>query len=179
MTTLLSDDLMALEVIRDPHSYYRRLPGADPVRWNDRWGGWILTRYEDVVRVLRDAERFSSDRMGYLARELTPEERELSRWMAFSDPLLHTRLRTLLNREFTPRRVELYQRLARGIVDGLLEAIEPRGRMEVVRDFAYQVPMTVILELMGAPPSRPRPDQGVVGAARHPVLHPRRRATPP
>lgn len=159
MAAVLSDDLMAREVIRDPHSYYRLLREADPVHWNEKWGGWILTRYEDVVPVLRDATRFSSDRMGYLARELTEEEREpiaplfdvLSRWMVFSDPPMHTQLRVLLNRKFTPRAVEQYRSLVREIVEGLLEGIEARGRMEVVRDFAYQVPMTVILRLMGAP----------------------------
>jgi cytochrome P450 len=159
MTTVLSDDLMAPEVIHDPHTYYRRLREADPVHWNEKWGGWILSRYEDVVPALRDAKRFSSDRMGYLARELTQEEREpiapifdvLSRWMVFSDPPLHTQLRVLLNRKFTPKAVEQYRSLVREIVEGLLEGIEARGRMEVVRDFAYQVPMTVILRLMGAP----------------------------
>lgn len=159
MATVLSDDLMAPDVIRDPHSYYRHLREVDPVHWNQRWGGWILTRYDDVVQVLRDAKRFSSDRMGFLARELTEEEREpvapifdvLSRWMVFSDPPLHTQLRVLLNRKFTPKAVEQYRLLVREIVEGLLEEIETRGRMEVVRDFAYQVPMTVILRLMGAP----------------------------
>lgn len=159
MASAVSDDLMASEVIRDPHSYYRRLREADPVHWNEKWGGWILTRYRDVVPVLRDAKRFSSDRMGYLARELTEKEREpiapifdvLSRWMVFSDPPLHTQLRVLLNRKFTPKAVEPYRPLVREIVEGLLDGIEARGRMEVVRDFAYQVPMTVILRLMGAP----------------------------
>lgn len=159
MATVLSDDLMAPDVIRDPHSYYRHLREVDPVHWNQRWGGWILTRYDDVVQVLRDAKRFSSDRMGFLARELTEEEREpvapifdvLSRWMVFSDPPLHTQLRVLLNRKLTPKAVEQYRLLVREIVEGLLEKIETRGRMEVVRDFAYQVPMTVILRLMGAP----------------------------
>lgn len=157
--TVLSDDLMAPAVIRDPHTYYRQLRETDPVHWNEMWGGWILTRYEDVVPVLRDAKRFSSDRMGYLARELTEEEREpiapvfdvLSRWMVFSDPPLHTRLRMTLNRKFTPKAVEQYRPLVRGVVEGLVQGVEARGGMEVVRDFAYQVPMAVILRLMGAP----------------------------
>jgi cytochrome P450 len=159
MTSVPSDDLMAPGVIRDPHSYYRLLRETDPVHWNDRWGGWVLTRYADVVPVLRDADRFSSDRMGYLAKELSDEEQErlslifriLSRWMVFSDPPLHTRLRSLLNKPLTPKGVEKYRFVVRGIVEELLDEIETEGRMEVVRDFAYQIPMTVILALMGAP----------------------------
>ena len=159
MTLAISDDLMAPEVILDPHSYYRGLRQQDPVHWNDRWGGWVLTLYSDVVQVLRDADSFSSDRMGYLKRELTEEEIEpiapifdvLSRWIVFTDPPLHTKLRLLVNREFSPKKVETYRGTVRKIVNDVLDDIEPRGHMEVVRDFAYQVPMTVILELMGAP----------------------------
>ena len=72
----ISDDLMAPDVIADPHSYYRTLREDDPVNWNERWPGWVLTRYSDVVRVLRDSQRFSSDRMAYLSQELSESERE-------------------------------------------------------------------------------------------------------
>lgn len=159
MPDTVSDNLMAPEVIRDPHSYYHQLRQADPVHWNDRWGGWVVTRYADVIRILRDADSFSADRMGYLARELPDEDREvitpifdvLSSWMVFADPPLHTRLRSLVNRQFTPRAVEGYRSQVRAIVDDVLDAVEARGEMEVVRDFAYQIPMTVILDLMGVP----------------------------
>lgn len=158
-TTTLSDDLMAPEVIADPYSYYRVLRETDPVHWNERWPGWIVTRYADVVRVLRDSQRFSSDRMAYLSQELSESERErfspifdvLSQWMVFRDPPDHTRLRLLLNSLFTPVAVERYRPRVRAIVKNLLDEIEAKGRMEVVRDFAYLVPMTVILELLGAP----------------------------
>lgn len=157
--TVLSDDLMAHEVIVDPHSYYRQLREADPVHWNERWGGWILTRYDDVVKVLRNSQQFSSDRMAYLARELSDEEKDryailfevLSRWLVFIDPPAHTKLRLLLNPRFTPTAVEGYRPMVRSIVKKLLDEIQDRGRMDVVRDFAYQVPMSVILELIGAP----------------------------
>ena len=159
MALSVSDDLMAPEVIADPHSYYRRLRDQNPVHWNDRWGSWVLTRHDDVVQVLRDSEAFSSDRMGYLERELTENEVEpiapifdiLSRWIVFTDPPLHTKLRMLVNRKFSPKMVETYRGTVRKIVNDVLDEIEPQGHMEVVRDFAYQVPMTVILELMGVP----------------------------
>ena len=156
---VLSDDLMAPEVIVDPHSYYRQLRETDPVHWSERWGGWILTRYADVVQVLRDSKRFSSDRMAYLARELSQADQErlspifkvLSRWIVFRDPPDHTRLRLLLNTAFTPTAVERFRPLVRRIVQNLLDGIVDKRRMEVVRDFAYQVPMTVILQLMDTP----------------------------
>lgn len=155
----ICDDLMAPDVMTDPHSYYRELREVDPVHWNDVWGGWVLTRYDDVVNVLRDGENFSSDRMAFLEQELSPEQIEkyepifnvLARWIVFRDPPFHTRMRRLLNDRFTPRAVEQYRPRVRAIVRNLLDELEPRGEMEMVRDFAYQVPMTVILELMGAP----------------------------
>jgi cytochrome P450 len=155
----VSDDLMAAEVIHDPHAYYRDLRAEDPIHWNDRWGGWVVTRYDDVVRILRDAQAFSADRMAFLARELPEDQMEtirpifevLSSWMVFADPPLHTKLRSLVNRQFTPKAVEGYRSAVRGIVDEVLDGVEERGEMEVVRDFAYQIPMTVILDLMGVP----------------------------
>ena len=159
MAQAVSDDLMTAEVIHDPHSYYHLLREADPIHWNDRWGGWVVTRYEDVIKILRNAEAFSADRMGFLDRELTDEEREpiepifevLSRWMVFADPPLHTQLRALVNRQFTRKAVEGYRSTVRAIVDEVLDDVEAKGEMEVVRDFAYQIPMTVILDLMGVP----------------------------
>ena len=159
MSQSVSDNLMAREVIHDPHHYYQQLRDADPVHWNDRWGGWVVTRYDDVVRILRDADSFSADRMGFLERELSEEEREpitpifdvLSSWMVFADPPLHTELRSLVNRQFTPRAIDGYRSQVRAIVDEVLDEVEEKGEMDVVRDFAYQIPMTVILDLMGVP----------------------------
>ncbi len=158
-TPTISDDLMAAEVIADPYSYYRGLREIDPVHWNERWPGWVITRYSDVVQVLRDSRRFSSDRMAYLSKELSESERQrcapifdvLSQWMVFRDAPDHTRLRILLNSRFTPGAVERFRPRVRAIVKHLLDQIAGKGRMEVVRDFAYLVPLTVILELLGAP----------------------------
>ncbi len=157
--TLLCDDLMAPQVILDPHAYYRGLRETEPVHYNERRGGWVLTGYDDVVRVLRDADRFSSDRMAFLARELSEADKEqykpifdvLSQWMVFRDAPDHTRMRRLLNNRFTPTAVEQYRPRVRSIVRSLLDGIETKGSADVVRDFAYLVPLTVILELLGVP----------------------------
>jgi len=156
---LACDDLMAPEVIHDPHPWYHELRETDPVHWNERWGGWVITRYDDVVAVLRDSDRFSSDRMAYLDRELSGPDRErfepifrvLAKWMVFIDPPDHTRLRRLLNVRFTPRAVEQYRPRIRSIVAGLVRDLHPGQKLEVVHEFAYLVPLAVILDLMGAP----------------------------
>ncbi len=157
--TNLSDDLMTKEVIADPHGYYRQLRAADPVHYNERWGGWILTAYQDVVDVLRDANRFSSDRMGFLAQELSQEEQELiapifkilSYWMVFRDPPEHTTIRLLLNKHFTPLAIERYRPMVKKIVQKTIQKSIAKGQIDFIKDFAYEIPMSVILELLGAP----------------------------
>lgn len=150
---------MAPEVVADPHSYYRTLRENERVHWNERWKGWVLTGYKEVVEVLRDPENFSSDRMGYLEKELSQEEQEsiapifhvLKYWMVFRDPPEHTVLRMLLNKLFTPVAIERYRPMVRKIVQKALDKVVHTGKMEVIRDFAYDIPMSVILELIGAP----------------------------
>lgn len=157
--TMVLDDLMAAETIADPHRYYHELRSFEPVHWNQRWGGWVITSYAGVLAVLRDGDNFSADRMAYLETELDASERHayepifsvLSRWMVFIDPPDHTRIRRLLNARFTPRAVEQYRPRVRAIVNDLLDKLEPKRRMELVHEFAYLVPLTVILELLGAP----------------------------
>lgn len=158
-TAILKDDLMAPEVVADPHSYYRTLRENERVHWNERWKGWVLTGYKEVVDVLRDPENFSSDRMGYLEKELSQEEQEsiapifhvLKYWMVFRDPPEHTVLRMLLNKLFTPVAIERYRPMVRKIVQKALDKVVHTGKMDVIRDFAYDIPMSVILELIGAP----------------------------
>ena len=153
------DNLSAPEVIADPYSYFHQLRTEDPVHWNPKWGGWILTRYDDVQFAFQD-RRLSADRMTPFmkglpqsdAEELQPSFRIFSKWMVFTDPPTHTRLRLLVNKAFTPRRVEGLRPRIQAIVDALLDAITDKGQVELIRDFAYILPVTVIAELLGVPP---------------------------
>ncbi|GBD13354.1 Biotin biosynthesis cytochrome P450 [bacterium HR24] len=157
---LVQDDLLAPEVVADPYPYFARLREEDPVHWNQRWGGWLVTRYEDVVTVLRDYERFSADRMASLVLELTPEDRDrlsllinyFSKWLVFTDPPYHTRVRMLINKAFTPTSVERLRPRVREIVDELLSEVAHRGHMEFIHDFAFHLPVIVISEYLGVPP---------------------------
>ncbi|MCA9841634.1 MAG: cytochrome P450 [Cyanobacteria bacterium HKST-UBA03] len=155
----ICDDLMTPEVMGDPHTYYRHLREQDPVHWNERWGGWILTRYTEVLQALTDADTFSSNRMASLEQELgacgraqyAPIFDMVGNWAVFLDPPDHTRIRRLLNNRFSPMSVEQYRPRVRAIVKKLLADLDGRDSFDMVRDFAYLVPLTVILELLGAP----------------------------
>jgi cytochrome P450 len=147
------------EFLADPYAVYARLRTETPV-YRDRRFGWIVSRYDDVATLSRDP-RLSARRP--LADESVPsalsaidaEVRELrgmqSRWLLCTDPPEHTRLRALVSGAFTPRRVEAMRQRIQQLVDDLLDRVAPAGRMELVADFAYPLPATVIAELLGVP----------------------------
>lgn len=150
------DDLLAPAAIAEPHAFFRRLAAAGPVAWNARWGGWIVTRHADVTALLHDP-RLSSDPFTPLRDGMTDDQR--ARWatifqvmaggMVYRDPPEHTRLRGLVNKAFTRGAVERVQPRIQQLVDDLLDGIAERGRADLVRDFAYPLPVTVIAHVLG------------------------------
>ena len=106
----VEDDLLGDEVVRDPQTFYGRIRERTPVHWNARYHSWLLTRYDDVVIGYR-SPAFSAARTGPL--EERPEMAEasaiLSRWMVFTDPPEHTRLRRACTLAFAPRRVAMLE----------------------------------------------------------------------
>ncbi len=142
----------------NPYPLYEQLRSEDPVLWDDFLGRWILTGYADVLACLRDP-RLSAERVGALrtllpqevVEKIRPMERVFESWMLFLDPPDHTRLRGLVNKAFTPRRVEAMRSHIQQIVDELLNQVQANGRMDVIRDLAFPLPSTVIAEMLGVP----------------------------
>ncbi|MGE5762965.1 MAG: cytochrome P450 [Mycobacterium leprae] len=130
-------------------------------------GEWYLTRYDDVLLVLGDPARFSSSLVGTrlydeLIRQLRVDPADPGR-NVLTDPSLlrldppdHTRLRKLVSKAFTPRAVERLRPRVEQIVDELLERVDT-GSVELIREFAYPLPLTVISELLGVPASDREP----------------------
>jgi hypothetical protein len=153
--------LKSREFVQNPYPIYDQLRSADPVRWTELWGCWLLTTYEDVVAVLQDHQRFSSRGRvtNVLQRELQPsalaEAHPLidhySKGLINVDPPDHTRMRRLAQKTFLPRTLERLRPRVEEIVNDLIDEFEPTGKMDVVRDFAYPLPITVIAELLGVP----------------------------
>lgn len=140
------------EVHADPYPFYRRLRETDPVHLSPI-GFWILTRYDDCVTSLRDP-RFGRDGFEPILAAQYGEEagaERLPRSMLFRDPPDHTRLRSLVNRAFTPRVIEGMRPQIQGVVDDLLDRVERQGRMDVIADLAYPLPVTVICDMLGVP----------------------------
>jgi pimeloyl-[acyl-carrier protein] synthase len=146
------------EVHEDPYPLYHRLRAEDPVH-RSPLGFWVLTRHADVLAVLRDprmsrdprrSERVELLRASAEVDELLASE-EAAPSMLFVDPPDHTRLRTLVNKAFTPAAVERLRPRVEEIVGGLLDRVAGVGAMDVVEELAYPLPVTVICELFGVP----------------------------
>ncbi|MFE3657391.1 cytochrome P450 [Streptomyces sp. NPDC059165] len=144
--------------LTDPFPLYRRLREEGPVCRAVIAGGleaWLVTRYEDGLEALSDP-RLSSDVRDAsdprLMQSLPATEREsmLSN-MLRSDPPDHTRLRRLVSKAFTARRVAELRPRVQEVTDRLLDAVSPAGRADLVADFALPLPVTVISELLGVP----------------------------
>jgi hypothetical protein len=136
----------------DPYPFYRRLRSAAPV-YQTPMGFWVLTRYDDVVTVLRDP-RYGREGFEQLLAAAYGEDREggrLPRSMLFRDPPDHTRLRALVSKAFTPRVIEGMRAHIQTIVDRLLDRVQGAGGMDVIADLAYPLPVTVISEMLGVP----------------------------
>lgn len=149
-------DPLAPEFRDDPYAAYARLRRADPVHWTDfdgEEGAWVLSRYQDCLSVLKDP-RFGMVRSG---AEVPPNlaggaaARVFPHMLIFKDPPYHTRLRRLVSKAFAPRAVESLGPRIQQIVDDLLDGAETRGVMDLMADFAFQVPVFVICDLLGVP----------------------------
>ncbi len=145
--------------VRDPYPGYRALQERAPVYRNPWLRVWILSRYADVAAVLKDPS-FSVRRLESAAvrrlgafQKLRPDFREMiERNLLMLDPPDHTRLRGLVAKAFTPRVVERLRPGIQALVDGLLDEAERRGEIDLMRDFAYPLPATVIAQMLGVPP---------------------------
>ncbi len=156
-TAALAFDVRDPGFLADPYPVFDRLRAAAPV-WKSPFGRWFVTGYEDCALILRD-RRFGKDysdpealirRFGPTALQ-EPAVVELSHMMLMRDPPDHTRLRGLVTKAFTARRIEALRARVQDLTDRLLDKVIAQGRMDAVRDLAFPLPVLVICELLGIP----------------------------
>jgi len=145
----------APELLANPYPIYHRLRSTDPVHWDEGISAWMVTRYDDAAAGLRNPRLSSARAERSRSRHGSPELDEFfdgqSKSMINNDPPTHTRLRGLVNKAFTPRAVEAMTGQVQQLVDHFLDAIQPHGRMDVIQDLAYPLPVTVIAQMIGVP----------------------------
>ncbi|MCW5621452.1 MAG: cytochrome P450 [Burkholderiales bacterium] len=143
----------------DPYPYYHALRTHAPVKALSD-GGCLLTRYADVVAVYKDPAAFSSDKKAefepkYGRDSLLYAHHTTS--LVFNDPPLHTRVRRLILGALTPRAIEAMEPALMQLVDRLLERMAAEGRVDLIEDFASAIPIEIIGNLLGVPPSERGP----------------------
>ncbi len=145
-----SPDFASPRFRANPYPFYARLRAEAPVFRTKLafWlPVWLVTRYDDVLTVLKD-KRFSKD---FFSR-IPFMPRPFYRILVNLDPPDHTRLRTLVSKAFTPRVVEPQREHIQAVCDELLDSAAVNGCMDLVRDLALPLPLTIIADLMGIPP---------------------------
>jgi cytochrome P450 len=146
---------LAPEFIRNPYPHYERMRTNDPVHLTPL-GMYVASRHAEVSLVMRD-KRFGKDYVERTIRRYGPnifEEpvfRSMSHWMLQQDPPDHTRLRGLVVKAFTARRVEDMRPRIQQVVDETLDRIIPQGKMDLIEDFAFRLPVTIICDMLGIP----------------------------
>lgn len=148
-------DPLSPEFIRNPYPHYERMRAADPIHLTQH-GMYVASRHADIAVVLRD-KRFGKDYPERIKRRYGPDVmkepvfRNFALTMLQQDPPDHTRLRGLVVKAFTARRVEDMRPQIQRIVDENLDRIIPQGKMDLIEDFAYRLPVTVICDMLGIP----------------------------
>lgn len=155
---LLTDDLFSNQSIDHPFDFFAALRDADPVHYDPRWDGWVVTRYEDVLAGFKDYESLSSDRFAgpWGSDGQRPSAHEklyevLSDFFVWKDPPEHTRVRGLMNKAFTPRSVEQLRPRTREIVQDLGASLRGGRNADFLNGFAFHLPVIVISEYLGVP----------------------------
>src|ERR1700728_4492011 len=146
---------MSPEFIRDPYPHYERLRTTDPMHVTPL-GAFVASRHAEASLVLRD-RRFGKDyvernKRRYRAEIMEePIFRSMSHWMLQQDPPDHTRLRGLVVKAFTARRVEDMRPRIQEVVDRALDRVMPRGSIDLSEDYAFRLPVTIICDMLGIP----------------------------
>ncbi len=162
----VNDSLDALlsspQMLSNPFPVYARLREEAPVAWSNQWQAWVVSRYEHVEPSLKDKENLSNEnRQGLLFEHLPAKQQEdLSRLRHYfaqkdvigSDPPDHTRMRSLVQKAFTPKMIASLKPRIEALADELVGAAVTKGEFDFVDDVAHPLPVILIAEMMGAPP---------------------------
>jgi len=146
------------DYLADPYPYYARFRREAPVFYAPKIDFWVVSRYEDIVDIVKDPETFSNARVQEPLHPLTPEALEgLKRGVrvvpttSTADPPLHKRTRKHAARAFSARRVAELEGRIREIANGLIDAMISDGRADLVDRFAFPLPASVVFSLIGYP----------------------------
>lgn len=152
-------DPTSAEQRADPVPVYRRLRDESPIHYEEKFDLWVVSRYDDVNAVIRDTETFSSSGAVTSATDPLPatalDKFADGYWpmtlLTQTDAPLHRRLRNLVQKAFTPKRVAALEPTIRAKADELVARFRERGEADVIVEFAWELPMYVVGRMLGVP----------------------------
>jgi cytochrome P450 len=165
---------LAPEFYANPYPWYRALREYAPIKAMPD-GSWFLTRYDDILPVYRDPKTFSSDKKKEFGPKYgaTPLFEHHTTSLVFNDPPLHSRVRRAILGALSQRHIAAMEPGLVALVDGLLDAMAAKGRVDLIEDFAASIPIEVIGNLLRVPRDERGPLRGwslaILGAL-EPVL---------
>ncbi|PRQ05859.1 Cytochrome P450 107B1 [Enhygromyxa salina] len=146
-------------MLDDPRPLYARARAEEPIYWSEKLNLWVVTRYDDVRAIARDADRFSSrNSISPVSFRPAPEVLEVlaggflqTACLVDSDPPLHTRVRALASEALSLRRIKGFEPALRELANKLVDQFIDAGHVEFVGQFAVPLPGSFIVDLLGLP----------------------------
>jgi cytochrome P450 len=132
----------------NPFPFYLEMRKNNPVQYNEKSDLWNVYRYDDVKMIVTNYVDFSSDPTRVLDQPY-PDRIFFRRNLLSTDPPLHRHLRSAISSAFSNTRIETLEPRIESIANGLIDQVIEKGSMDLVRDFSYPLPVTVIAELLG------------------------------
>jgi cytochrome P450 len=135
-------------ILENPYPSYKKWRAEKPIWWDEEANMWVVTRYDDVRGVLKDAATFSSKAMG------EGEQRAIALPLLSDDPPRHTELRAIVNRVFTSSALKEMEAGVSELVEALLDEIKGESLVDISDAFTIPLPILIISRLMGIPEER-------------------------
>ncbi len=146
---IISFDPYSHAIHDDPYPHYKKLRDHAPAYWNEKYGFWLLSRYEDVKMAFRNFKAFSN-------REGVALESDMTAGAGYPmlltmDPPSHTKQRKVISKLLTPSKVEALEDYVRQKAQELLEGVGSKGQFDILSDFAVYLPTAVIAKMLKVP----------------------------
>jgi cytochrome P450 len=149
-------DPMLPAQVTHPYPWLAVARREQPVFYMPQYDEWFITRYEDVLRIIGDTDRFSNAHtvelqdLPLMDREL-PDGNPLAKGLVNTDPPEHTPMRKIAQKAFTPRMIASYEPWARVLADEMIETFADHGRADLIQEFTRELTARVITRIIGAP----------------------------
>ncbi len=146
------------EFLQNPYPTFALMRSQDPLMWSKEGGCYYVTKYNDARSILSDLDYEknlskwkTNNPMINMVPKLNEAMKSRATWMLNQDPPDHTRMRAIVNKAFTPTRVSDLKPHIESIANDLLDSIDPDKVNDLISEYAFQIPVIVIAEMLGVP----------------------------